>query len=332
MNKDLIHLIEKEYQIRINDYHPLKKAWVLQTNRGPFFLKSFVFRDGPRLQFIDGAMRHLIKRGFNHIIPFKRTKKGDPYISYAKEIYFMTPYIKARQCNYNNPDELSKAASLLAELHLASFGYRPSPDLNPQYFWGLWPRRFKEKIQHLYTFKNNLEKKANLDQFDQIFIEKFSYYFQKAHQALDQLLKSDYQRLMFNEQRFHSFCHHDYEYHNLLITPENHYYVIDFDYLLCDTHLHDLASLLIRAGRRSKWDEKKRELVIRAYHQIYPIHPEEIPIIQAMMLFPQVYWQVAFARYFENQPWPLERFINDISRKTKYEKARVKYIENLNIP
>lgn len=42
------------------------------------------------------------------------------------------------------------------------------------------------------------------------------------------------------------FCHHDYANHNILIDSENQIYIIDFDYCMLDTKLHDLASILIR--------------------------------------------------------------------------------------
>lgn len=332
MKKELIQIIEKNYQLIITDFSPLKKAWVIVTDQGPFFCKPFVFNDRKRLSFIDGAMRHLIKGGYDHIIPFQKTKKGDPHFSYADQVYSLTPFIKARQCNYDDLDELYQATQLLAGLHLASKGYRPSPQLNPQYFWGLWPRRIKEKIQHLYTFHIQLAEKKEWDEFDHLFIKLFPYYFQQAREALEKLQASDYLLLMYNEQLNHTFCHHDYEYHNILITPKRDFYIIDFDYLLCDTHLHDLTSLLIRVGKRSTWDVKIRDLVFKTYHQIYPLLEKEIPVIKAMLLFPQAYWQVAFARYFEEQPWPLKRFVNEILRKSKNENLRLRYISQLSYP
>lgn len=43
------------------------------------------------------------------------------------------------------------------------------------------------------------------------------------------------------------FCHHDYAHHNILVDDKNELNIIDFDYCILDSHLHDLASLLIRA-------------------------------------------------------------------------------------
>lgn len=332
MDEQLIPVIEKEYRLRLKEFSPLKKAWIIDTERGPYFFKNFVFQDGSRLRFIDGAMRHLLYRGYDHIIPFEKTRSGNPFILHQRDVYFMTPFLDLRQSDYDQPNELSRAAEILAGLHLSSHGYQPPETWNPQNFWGCWPRRMKEKIQHMYTFRADLEAKPEWDEFDLLYAEYFPYYFQQAHQAFQLLNQSDYQRLMAREQRFHTICHHDYEYHNVLISPKNHYYVIDFDYLLCDTHLHDLASLLIRAGKRSFWNEQQRERVLNAYHAVYPIRPEEIPVLKAMMLFPQAFWQVGFARYFEQQPWPLERFSSEILRKVRQESERLRYITNLHDP
>ena len=39
------------------------------------------------------------------------------------------------------------------------------------------------------------------------------------------------------------FCHHDFAHHNLLIDKQGEINVIDFDYCILDSHIHDLASL-----------------------------------------------------------------------------------------
>lgn len=332
MQEKLIRLVEKEYRLRVHDYTPLRKAWVLQTDRGPYFFKSFVFHDGPRLKFIDRAMRHLMQNDFSHIIPLERALSGEPYIQSGGDVYSLAPFLELRQCDYDKPKELTVAAELLAALHRASHGYRPPLAWNPQYFWGRWPRRLTEKIQHMYAFRAALAKKPEWDEFDRLYAEYYPYYFQQAKEAREELIASQYQRLMFREQQLHGFCHHDFEYHNVLISPTEEYYVIDFDYLLCDTHLHDLASLLIRAGKRSAWEEIRRERILEAYHQIYPLLPAEIPVIKAIMHFPQAFWQVGYARYFEKQPWPLERFTEVIQLKTAFEPERLRYIQNLHYP
>lgn len=277
-------------------------------------------------------MRHLEDNGFPQIIAFEIPRNGEPYIRYKNDVYSLAPFLTLRQSDYDNPAELTEAARLLAKMHLASQGYRPPASWNPQYFWGRWPRRLTEKIQHLYAFRATLAHKPEWDEFDRLFAWHYPYYFRQAQDALQLLLASDYQRLMFREQARNGFCHHDFEYHNVLISTENQYYVIDFDYLLCDTHLHDLASLLIRAGKRSTWEEVRRERVLKAYHEVYPLSPAEIEVIRVMMYFPQAFWQVAYARYFEKQPWPLERFTEVIAHKTAYERERLRYIKNLHYP
>lgn len=105
------------------------------------------------------------------------------------------------------------------------------------------------------------------------------------------------------------FCHHDYANHNILIDSENQIYIIDFDYCMLDTKLHDLASILIRVMKNGKWDLKSAELILNSYRKESYIDKESIPIIAAFMEFPQDYWQIGIQHYWEKQPWSEEFFL-----------------------
>ena len=58
-----------------------------------------------------------------------------------------------------------------------------------------------------------------------------------------------------------SFCHHDYAHHNILVDTNKKINIIDFDYCMLDSHLHDLCSLLIRTMKDGKWEKEKADLI-----------------------------------------------------------------------
>lgn len=100
----------------------------------------------------------------------------------------------------------------------------------------------------------------------------------------------------------------------MLIGENNEVGIIDFDYCILDTHLHDLASLLIRKMKNGKWDVNNALFILDVYNSVYSIQIQDIPIMAAFMEFPQDFWQVGIQYYWEQQPWEEQFFINKLSK------------------
>ena len=116
------------------------------------------------------------------------------------------------------------------------------------------------------------------------------------------------------EVKKRGFCHHDFAHHNILIDKDQQINIIDFDYCILDTHIHDLASLLIRAMKDGKWSDKTGDLIINSYQETLEVTDEELKIMKYFIMFPQSFWQIGLQYYWEQQPWNEEVFINKIIR------------------
>ena len=79
----------------------------------------------------------------------------------------------------------------------------------------------------------------------------------RSNRSIYNLCKSEYISKMKEEIKHRGFCHHDYAHHNVLIEKSGGVNIIDFDYCILDTHLHDLSSLLIRRMKNGKWSSRK---------------------------------------------------------------------------
>ena len=100
----------------------------------------------------------------------------------------------------------------------------------------------------------------------------------------------------------------------IIIDKDQQINIIDFDYCILDTHIHDLASLLIRAMKDGKWSDKTGDLIINSYQETLEVTDEELKIMKYFIMFPQSFWQIGLQYYWEQQPWNEEVFINKIIR------------------
>lgn len=153
----------------------------------------------------------------------------------------------------------------------------------------------------------------------------------RCDQALQHLGESNYYIKMTKEMRGRGFCHHDFAHHNVLIGADNKVTIIDFDYTILDTHLHDLASLLIRRMKNGKWDLENAKFILDAYDSVYRVEGDDIPIMAAFMEFPQDYWQVGIQYYWEQQPWGEEFFLKKLTRIIEDKEEKQEFINEFKV-
>lgn len=296
-----------KYDMEVKDITRVKNVMHIFTNRGDLCLKRVKYRKEHFL-FILSAMMHLADNGFDGIIPLIPSRWGEPYIELEDGYGFLTKWISCRECDYSNPIELKKAAAALGRIHNTSQNFTPPEGCEPRIGWGKWVEKFSARIDELMLFKSIIKGKAELSHFDSLYLENVDFYINQAFSAVEHLKNTKYFELMQEEMKRRSFCHHDYAHHNVLISDDFKVFVIDFDYCICDSRLHDLSSLIIRNMRHGNWNMEKAQYIIDCYLKEGWLHKDEIPVMNAFMEFPQDFWQVGLQYYVEKQDWDEAHF------------------------
>jgi Ser/Thr protein kinase RdoA (MazF antagonist) len=116
-------------------------------------------------------------------------------------------------------------------------------------------------------------------------------------------------------------CHHDLAHHNVLLTAAGPA-LVDFDCVLADLGLHDLANLLRRLLRLAEWDPAPGRAVLAAYRELRPFGEGEAAALLPLLRFPEEAWQTGHQYYAENLPWPEERYLELLARKGDTAPAR----------
>nr|DAD54205.1 TPA_exp: spore coat protein, CotS family [Clostridium autoethanogenum DSM 10061] len=199
--------------------------------------------------------------------------------------------------------------------------------MNPRIGWFKWIDTFKTRESEILDFKKRILKKDHKEEFDILYLNSMEKEISIAEKSIKDLKKTRYLDEMKQEILNNGFCHHDYANHNILIDTEGEINIIDFDYCILDTHLHDLASLLIRRMKNGKWNMNNASFIVDAYSTINVVKTEHIPIMSAFMEFPQGYWQLGIQYYWEKQPWGEEAFIKKLKRILGDTRERLEFID-----
>lgn len=321
--KDVIY---NNYGILPQSVEKIKNVYKVLSNNKYYCFKVIKYNFGHFL-FIISAMKYLQDKEFNKIPEFILTKEGKYYVNVGVNHGYLTPWINARHCDYDNLKDVETATLKLAELHVKSRGFEATMHMNPRIGWLMWINTYKTRINEILDFKSRIDQKENKEEFDFKYLKIMDEELERAYKSVRHLQKSAYVDVMKEQITNKGFCHHDFANHNILIDDKNEIYIIDFDYCILDTNLHDLSSLMIRVMKNKKWSLDKARYILDSYDSINKIESRYIPIMAAFMEFPQEYWQLGIQYYWENQPWKEKVFLNKLNKIYEDRQERQEFVD-----
>jgi len=324
--RDIVNLINENYPLEVKSIEKVKNTYKVNAKEGRYCIKVIKYQFH-HFNFILSAILHLQKRGFNTIPEILKSKKGEYYIEFFGNYAYLTKWICARESNFDNPLELEKVSQKLGELHKCSEGFSLTKDMKPRIGWFSWIDVFNTRRNEILDFKNRINQKAYRSKFDNLYLSAIEEEISRADKSITALQRSSYIEVMEKEMLKRGFCHHDYANHNILLDESGEIYLIDFDYCIMDSHIHDLSSLMIRAMKNGKWNTKKGESIINNYSKIKNVQDEELVLMKEFIRFPQMFWQLGIQMYWEQQPWKEEFFLNRLSKYIEDREEREIFIE-----
>lgn len=328
--KEIENILLREYNLKSLSIEKVKNVFHIKTFNEEYCLKVVKY-EKKHFLFILGAIKHLINNNFNNVTAIIPTNSDCDYIKLGNNYAYLTKWIQGRLCDYQNEEDLKLATIKLAKLHKSSRDFNISLNMKPRIGWFKWIQTFSTRRDEILDFKKRIENKATKSEFDYLYLNMMEEELERAQKSIYDLGESDYINLMKEEIKLKGFCHHDYAHHNILIENNKHITIIDFDYCLLDTHLHDLSSILIRSMKNGNWRLETSKVILDAYNSEYKVNSIDIPIMAAFMEFPQDYWQRGIQYYWEKQPWGEEFFVRKLKKIYEDREQKQEFIEEFKV-
>lgn len=327
-NLEILKLLKLEYNIDAKGIEKIKGAYRVECDGRVYCLK-IVRYELPHFLFILAAINHLNDNGFEYAPKIIKTVNGKEYVAIDVFFAYITEWLKGREVSYDNPIELSLAARKLAELHKASEGFVVEEHMRPRVGWFKWIEVYRTRRGEILDFRDRIYSKKHKTMFDIYYLQLMEDALDRCDSSINNLCCSKYDVRMIDEISQRGFCHHDYAHHNILIGDNSELNIIDFDYCILDTHLHDLGSLLVRAMKYDKWNDDRMRNILGSYNEVYPLKQDELEIMAAFIEFPQDYWQRGIQYYWENKCWDEDFFIKKVKTYAEDRQCKQEFIERL---
>ena len=319
--------VESNYLLDIYKIKNFRNSYKLESDKGVYGIKIVKYTFS-HFHFILSAINHLNKKGFKKIPKILNTKDDFEYIKVGGNYAFLNEWIPSRRADYKDMDDLSKAARKLGELHKHSEGFNINSKMKPRIAWHSWIKVFETRLLEILDFKKRIYQKYYKSNFDIIYLSEIDEEIERGKKAIEELKKYNYYRIMDKEVLKRGFCHHDYAHHNVLIDENGEVNVIDFDYCILDTHIHDVGSLLIRSMKEGNWKNEVANNILNSYSQTNDVTEEEMKLIIAFIRFPQTFWQIGLQCYWEQQPWGEEFLTRRLNKYLDDRKQRENFLDN----
>ncbi|MEG2867671.1 MAG: CotS family spore coat protein [Terrisporobacter sp.] len=310
---DVKNIIENNYKLKILGVEKVKNTFKIRSENGDYCIKIIKY-EFEHFNFILSAINHLQKRGFRKIPQIIKTKDNNEFIKIGGSYAYLTEWVKSRLSNYSDVYELSKITEKLGDFHKCSEQFVINKSMNPRIGWFSWINVFETRCNEILDFKKRINQKAYQSQVDKIYLSAVDSELKRGKRAIEDLKSNKYMNIMEKQVMKRGFCHHDFAHHNVLIDTNEEINVIDFDYCILDSYLHDLSSLMIRTMKGGKWNNDTANIILNSYSKSNNIYDEELKLMKSFIRFPQEFWQRGLQCYWEQQPWG-DEFLEDKIRK-----------------
>lgn len=319
-----VELFDK-FDLKVSDVIPVRGVYMASTNKGEKILKKVEYTKG-ELNFIYNVLSY-IRNKFPRVVDFVKANSGEIYTIWDGNMYCIMDVVEGKECNFNNPIDLSAASKGIGELHCASEGFKTN--IYTKYNNGKLIDTFKRKVQEMEFFKNIASIHTNKTEFDQIFLKNVDYYIEEIKKSTDMLEKSYYYKLCSEEDKI-VICHHDLAYHNILINNEEAYF-IDFDYAIIDLKVHDLCNFINKVEKNFAFDIEKSKIIIENYCAKNTLNKRELEVLHAMLTFPEDFYSISKDYYTKRKDWDEIIFLDRLKRKAGYKEDREEFLSNFKL-
>lgn len=317
--------IERQFNIKIEVIKANKGIYYLKTNKGERCLKKINY--GPqKLLFVYGAKEYLIKNGFDKVDRYFLNVDGEPYALVNEDIYTLSEWLKGRECDFHNIEEVKLASRTLALFHEKSKGYDPPENSKLKTDLGRWPHLMEKRIKSLDKMKDMIRKKGNKSEFDLLYLKSMEFYKEMAKNALKTLNESSYYELCAVAEKEKVLCHHDYTYHNIILDDNNDVHVIDFDYCKREIRTFDISNFIIKVLKRVDWDINFANAILESYQSVSKLEDEEFKVLYAYLQFPQRYWRLANRYYYNEVNWGQNTFSGRLNNIIEEKELYLKFL------
>lgn len=129
-------------------------------------------------------------------------------------------------------------------------------------------------------------------------------------------------------QEEYTYCHGDYQYHNILWGPQG-MYIVNFEKCLRDRQVRDLYLLMRKLLEKTDWPAALGKELMTAYEKVEPISAYSYIDLYYRLAYPEKFWKIVNFYYNSGKAWIPQRNQEKLDKLLAQEQQKKSFLENV---
>lgn len=302
MNDRAVELLG-QYDIEVLRTRKGRGAIVCETQAGSFLLKEYA-GSAERAELQNRLLQTISAGGGVQVESIVPTREGQLLVKDGDGItYVLKTWQDGRECNIHDRGECIQAVQLLSRLHEGMVLPPDTPGLPPAYLPGSEYEKHNREIRRVRKF---LKQKGQKQTFEAKLLGACDFFLEQAQEVTDQWKQYSeaFQREAVRESDAEpvTFCHGDFQYHNILLGAEG-WFVINFEKCLPDDPIRDLYLLMRKLLEKGDWSVSLGTELIKAYEKRHPMSARSRIDLYYRLAYPEKFWKIVNFYYNSGKAW-----------------------------
>lgn len=325
MNDRTAELLE-QYDIEVIRTRKGRGSLICDTDKGCLVLKEYT-GNSERVELQNRLLQALEACGAvraERIIP---TREGSLLVREGDgAAYVLKTWQEGRECNIHDRGECVQAVKLLARMH----EYMELPADTPGLPAAFSPEKEYEKHnREIRRVRKFLKQKGQKQQFEISLLGACDYFLEQALEVTEEWKQYS---VSFRESREKmekiTFCHGDYQYHNILMGADG-WFIVNFEKCLPDDPVRDLYLLLRKLLEKGNWSVALGTELLGAYEKERPVSARSRVDLYYRLAYPEKFWKIVNFYYNSGKAWIPGKNQEKLDKLITQEKEKQRFLEEV---
>lgn len=302
MNDRSVELLE-QYDIEVQRTRKGRGAILCDTAQGCMIFKEYS-GNPDKIELQDRLLKQINRIGLVQTESIIPSRDGALSVKGADGVnYILKTWQDGRECSIYDRAECMEAVRLLAQMHDSMRFPADTPGL-PAIFSP--SKEYDKHNRELKRVRKYLKQRGQKTWFEIRLLNSFDFFLEQALAVTEEWEKYCVSGAAASggsdEPDMISFCHGDYQYHNI-IRGNSGWFVMNFEKCLPDDPIRDLYLLLRKLLEKSNWSVTLGADLLEAYEKKRRLTAMSRIDLYYRLAYPEKFWKIANFYYNSGKAW-----------------------------
>lgn len=326
MNDRAVALLE-QYDVEILRTRKGRGVILCDTDKGLLVFKEYEGNES-KLALIDRLLSRIKCQGGVSAETLVPTREGALCVRENDgTAYILKTCCEGRECNIYDRGECQEAVRTLAKLHQCMV-LQPQEDF-PALIQFSPLKEYEKHNRELVKVQRFLRRKSQKTEFEYSLLGCMDYFIGQAREVTEgwgAYEESLAEAHPVSEE--YTYCHGDYQYHNILWGSQG-MYIVNFEKCLRDRQIRDLYLLMRKLLEKTDWSAALGRELMTAYEKIKPISAYGYIDLYYRLAYPEKFWKIVNFYYNSGKAWIPQRNQEKLNKLLSQEQQKKSFLESV---